>query len=94
MRITPSSVRLGRVESWQAGLSVSPVLNSTSTDVPNFGVLDCSLDEVCSYIDAYKSLHTADIVYTESYAEWTGTVTPRFVILELRRPGSLHRAFR
>lgn len=80
MRITPSSVRLGRVESWRAGLPSSSTLKSTSTDVPDFGVLDCSLGEVCSYIDAYKFLYTAEILYTESYAEWTGTVIHRFVI--------------
>lgn len=66
-------------------LSRTSTINSISTAVPMFGVLDLTLSEICQYVDAYSSLQAAEIVCTECYAERAGAVLHRFIILELRR---------
>src|ERR1700733_9309618 len=58
---------------------------SVESVVPNAGGLDMPLKEFCDYIDAHRCLQQADIASTECYAEQTGGITHRFLILELRR---------
>lgn len=61
--------------------------SSTATIVPEYGVHNLRLSDVCSFIDGHKSLQSAAIVTTECYSEPAGAVTHRFLVLELRRPG-------
>lgn len=63
-----------------------PSTQITASTVSRPDPLRLSLGEVCSYIDAHVSFQAAEIVSTECYVEWTGTVFHRFLILELRRP--------
>jgi len=53
--------------------------------VPKFGTTDFKLSEFCAHVAHSAELQEARIVATESYAESAGTVTHRFLVLELRR---------
>ena len=59
--------------------------NASSSAVPDFGKIDLKLSELCAYVNQSTELQEARIVATEEYAEVGGTVTHRFLVLELRR---------
>ncbi|KAF8305095.1 hypothetical protein DL93DRAFT_2102203 [Clavulina sp. PMI_390] len=65
---------------------VSSRASTSTASIPQFGILELSLADVCKYIDANSSLQVAEIVSTECYTQSAGAVTHRFVLLELRRP--------
>lgn len=62
-------------------------LESVGTVIPTVGRIDLSFSELCEYIHAHNNLSRAEIVTLECYAENIGTVTHRFLLARLRRPG-------
>ena len=70
---------------FQARSSESVLTNVGASAIPDFGKIDLKLSELCAYVNQSTELQEARIVATESYAESAGTVTHRFLILELRR---------
>ncbi|KAF8308161.1 hypothetical protein DL93DRAFT_2231837 [Clavulina sp. PMI_390] len=65
----------------------SDTTTSTATIVPPYGSLHLSLHQACTYVDEQDTLRSASIVCSECYAERSGPVTHRFVVLELHREG-------
>jgi len=64
-----------------------PTIASADTVVDSNGHLKLLLEDLCKVIDEHRSMQLAEIVTTEGYSEWTGTVIHRFLVLELRRVG-------
>lgn len=65
-------------------VSRSPTYGTVST-VVSYGVLELELSELCRLILTRASLARAEIVSAECYAQRTGIVTHRFLILHLKR---------
>lgn len=61
-------------------------LASTQTCVSN-RVLDLTLEGVCQYIDAHKSLQGAGIVRSRTFVQKKLVAPHRYLVLELRRDG-------
>lgn len=53
----------------------------------SLGVLDLSVSELCQLIQQRRSLQRAIITKTEGYAERSGSVVHRFLVVELKREG-------
>ena len=70
-----------------ASVSSTTTTSSTLTAVPSYGTIDFSLADVCSYIDAHRSLQTAEIISCECYSERAGIVMHRFLLMQLWRRG-------
>lgn len=67
--------------------SSTPTISSTDTVISSDGRLKLLLEDLCKIVDEHRSMQLAEIVATEGYSEWTGTVVHRFLILELQRVG-------
>ncbi|KAF8315960.1 hypothetical protein DL93DRAFT_2194721 [Clavulina sp. PMI_390] len=76
---------LARAESLASLTSVTSAI-TVGTVAPTHGMIDLSLAEICNYIDKHRPLQQAYIVSSECYSQMVGSVTHRFLVLQLRRP--------
>ncbi|KAF8303394.1 hypothetical protein DL93DRAFT_2102455 [Clavulina sp. PMI_390] len=77
----------------QAQTDESDLVLPSVDPVVQWSIIDCScptipLNLLVHLISKHQSLGQAEIVSTESYKEWKGTVLHRFIILELNRLGT------